>query len=50
MPLLPTLNRSAPSRGKAQGAMYLVTTPTPPLGKDSDDGYLLAFDAPGKLR
>ena len=51
---MPTLtftpNERAPSRGKAQGAVYLVATPTPPYGKDDDDGYVLAFDAPGKVR
>ena len=43
-------NESAPSHGKARSAMDLVTTPTPPLNKDDDDVYLLAFDPPGKVR
>ena len=45
MPAYPNLNESAPSHGKAQGAMDLVTTPTPPQEKDDDDVYVLAFDA-----
>ncbi len=47
---LTTPNESAQSRGKAQGAVYLVTTPTPPYGMDDDDGYVLAFAAPRKAR
>ena len=47
---LTTPNESAQSRGKALGAVHLVTTPTPPHAKDDDDGHVLAFDARRKVR
>ena len=40
MPLLRTLNESAPSLGKAQGAVHLKSTTSLPPRTDSDDDLL----------